>query len=93
MIANLIEISTSVIIFWKFSPNSDRIPSEFGRHMAKLKSTEAATKAANMLASKSTDKFTNRVWRDVRVMELFEGTSEIQKLIIGNITTGFKAFN
>ncbi len=61
--------------------------------MAKLKSTEAATKAANMLASKSTDKFTNRVWRDVRVMELFEGTSEIQKLIIGNITTGFKAFN
>ena len=61
--------------------------------MAKLKSTEGATKAANMLTDKSRDKFANRVWRDVRVMELFEGTSEIQKLIIGNMITGFKAFN
>ena len=61
--------------------------------MAKLKSTEGASIAANILIEKNPNSFAKRVWRDVRVMELFEGTSEIQKLIIGNIATGIKSFN
>ncbi len=61
--------------------------------MAKLKGTEGASIAANILIEKSQDDYAKKVWKDVRVMELFEGTSEIQKLIIGNITTGERAFN
>ena len=46
-----------------------------------------------LLIEKAKSFFSKKIWKDVRVMELFEGTSEIQKLIIGNITTGIRAFN
>jgi alkylation response protein AidB-like acyl-CoA dehydrogenase len=33
-----------------------------------------------------------RLWRDCRVASLYEGTSQIQKLIIGRHLTGISAF-
>jgi alkylation response protein AidB-like acyl-CoA dehydrogenase len=33
-----------------------------------------------------------RLWRDCRVASLYEGTSQIQKLIIGRDLTGISAF-
>ena len=33
-----------------------------------------------------------RIYRDVRVCQIYEGTSEVQKLIIGAHLTGVRAF-
>ena len=62
--------------------------------MAKWRATASAVAAANALmeTESPTSPYTERMFRDVRVMELFEGTSEIQKLIIGFAATGVKAF-
>lgn len=65
--------------------------------MAKWRASGGATAAANALISRvgaggTAGSWAERVWRDVRVMELFEGTSEIQKLLIASGLTGVRAF-
>jgi butyryl-CoA dehydrogenase len=72
-------------------------PSTTETSIAKLYATEAAVKCANTAiqvhggAGYVDDHPVERYFRDVRVTTLYEGTSEIQKLIIGRALTGINA--
>jgi len=65
---------------------------------AKLFASEAAVKAANLAIQAFggygyVDEYpVQKYMRDARVMTLYEGTSQIQKLIIGRSETGISAF-
>ena len=73
-------------------------PSTTETSIAKLFATEAAVKSANTAiqvhgGSGYVDDYpVERYFRDVRVTTLYEGTSQIQKLIIGRALTGESAF-
>ncbi len=66
--------------------------------MAKLFATEAAKRNADMAIQVhggygySDEYEPERLWRDCRVASLYEGTTQIQKLIIGRDLTGISAF-
>jgi butyryl-CoA dehydrogenase len=72
-------------------------PSTVETSIAKLYATEAAVKCANTAiqvhggAGYVDDHPVERYFRDVRVTTLYEGTSQIQKLIIGRALTGINA--
>jgi alkylation response protein AidB-like acyl-CoA dehydrogenase len=72
-------------------------PSTTETSIAKLYATEAAVRAANTAiqvhgGSGYVDDYpVERYFRDVRVTTLYEGTSQIQKLIIGRALTGINA--
>jgi alkylation response protein AidB-like acyl-CoA dehydrogenase len=72
-------------------------PSTIETSIAKLYATEAAVKCANTAiqvhggAGYVDDHPVERYFRDVRVTTLYEGTSQIQKLIIGRSLTGINA--
>ena len=72
-------------------------PSTTETSMAKLYATEAAVQCANTAiqvhgGSGYVDDYpVERYFRDVRVTTLYEGTSQIQKLIIGRALTGVNA--
>ena len=72
-------------------------PSTVETSIAKLYATEAAVECANMAiqvhgGSGYVDDYpVERYLRDARVTTLYEGTSEIQKLIIGRDATGINA--
>jgi alkylation response protein AidB-like acyl-CoA dehydrogenase len=72
-------------------------PSTTETSVAKLYATEAAIKSANTAiqvhgGSGYVDDYpVERYFRDVRVTSLYEGTSQIQKLIIGRALTGINA--
>ena len=65
---------------------------------AKLFASEAAVKAANLAIQAFggygyVDEYpVQKYMRDARVMTLYEGTSQIQKLLIGRAETGISAF-
>ena len=66
--------------------------------IAKYYATEAAKRNADMAIQihggygYSDEYVPERLWRDCRVASLYEGTSQIQKLIIGRDLTGISAF-
>jgi butyryl-CoA dehydrogenase len=72
-------------------------PSTTETSIAKLYATEAAVRSANTAiqvhgGSGYVDDYpVERYFRDVRVTTLYEGTSQIQKLIIGRALTGINA--
>ncbi|MDQ6834910.1 MAG: acyl-CoA dehydrogenase family protein [Actinomycetota bacterium] len=72
-------------------------PSTTETSIAKLYATEAAIRCANTAiqvhggAGYVDDHPVERYFRDVRVTSLYEGTSQIQKLIIGRSLTGINA--
>ncbi len=72
-------------------------PSTTETSIAKLYATEAAVSCANTAiqvhggSGYVNDHPVERYFRDVRVTTLYEGTSQIQKLIIGRATTGINA--
>jgi butyryl-CoA dehydrogenase len=72
-------------------------PSTTETSIAKLFATEAAVRAANTAiqvhggSGYVDDHPVERYFRDVRVTTLYEGTSQIQKLIIGRAATGINA--
>ena len=73
-------------------------PSTTETSIAKLYATEAAQNWCATWRSRSTaasgyvdDHPVERYFRDVRVTTLYEGTSQIQKLIIGRAETGINA--
>jgi hypothetical protein len=72
-------------------------PSTLETSVAKLFSTEAAIRSANTAiqvhggSGYVDDHPVERYLRDARVTTLYEGTSQIQKLIIGRLTTGVNA--
>ncbi len=73
-------------------------PSTVATSVAKLYATEAAVQSANDAiqvhggAGYVDDHPVERYLRDARVTTLYEGTSQIQKLIIGRDATGINAF-
>jgi alkylation response protein AidB-like acyl-CoA dehydrogenase len=73
-------------------------PSTVETSVAKLYATESAVECANMAiqvhgGSGYVDDYpVERYLRDARVTTLYEGTSQIQKLIIGKAATGIDAF-
>jgi alkylation response protein AidB-like acyl-CoA dehydrogenase len=72
-------------------------PSTTETSIAKLYATEAAVRSANTAiqvhggSGYVDDHPVERYFRDVRVTTLYEGTSQIQKLIIGRAATGINA--
>jgi hypothetical protein len=73
------------------------VPNTTETSVAKLFATEAAVECANLAiqvhgGSGYVDDYpVERYLRDARVTTLYEGTSQIQKLIIGRAATGINA--
>jgi alkylation response protein AidB-like acyl-CoA dehydrogenase len=85
-------------LVWRAGFLKDRgRPSTTETSIAKLFATEAAVRSANTAiqvhggAGYVDDHPVERYFRDVRVTTLYEGTSQIQKLIIGRAVTGINA--
>jgi len=66
--------------------------------VAKYYASEVAKRAADMAIQihggygYSNEYPPERLWRDARVASIYEGTSQIQQLIIGRHLTGLEAF-
>jgi alkylation response protein AidB-like acyl-CoA dehydrogenase len=99
MIADIaLETEAARMLVWRAGYLKDTgKPSTTETSIAKLFATEAAVKAANTAiqvhgGSGYVDDYpVERYFRDVRVTTLYEGTSQIQKLIIGRALTGINA--
>jgi hypothetical protein len=74
-----------------------KLPNTLETSVAKLHATEASLECANMAiqvhggAGYVDDHPVERYLRDARVTTIYEGTSQIQKLIIGRQVTGISA--
>jgi alkylation response protein AidB-like acyl-CoA dehydrogenase len=99
MIADMVvDTEASRMLVWRagFLKDTGK-PSTTETSMAKLYATEAAVRSANTAiqvhgGSGYVDDYpVERYFRDVRVTTLYEGTSQIQKLIIGRAVTGINA--
>ncbi|MFL5820880.1 MAG: acyl-CoA dehydrogenase family protein [Solirubrobacteraceae bacterium] len=99
MIADMVvETDASRMLVWRagFLKDAGR-PNTTETSIAKLFATEAAIRCANTAiqvhggAGYVDDHPVERYLRDVRVTTLYEGTSQIQKLIIGRAATGINA--
>ena len=99
MIADMVvDTEASRMLVWRagFLKDAGK-PNTTETSIAKLYSTEAAIRCANTAiqvhggAGYVDDHPVERYLRDVRVTTLYEGTSQIQKLIIGRAATGINA--
>jgi len=99
MIADMVlKTEASRMLVWRagFLKDEGR-PNTMETSIAKLHATEAAVECANTAiqvhggAGYVDDHPVERYFRDVRVTTLYEGTSQIQKLIIGRAMTGINA--
>jgi alkylation response protein AidB-like acyl-CoA dehydrogenase len=99
MIADMVvdtEASRALVLRAGFLKDKGR-PSTTETSIAKLFATEAAVRSANTAiqvhggSGYVDDHPVERYFRDVRVTTLYEGTSQIQKLIIGRAATGINA--
>jgi len=99
MLADMaLETDAARMLVWRAGYLKDTgKPSTTETSVAKLYATEAAIKCANTAiqvhgGSGYVDDYpVERYFRDVRVTSLYEGTSQIQKLIIGRALTGVNA--
>ncbi|MFE5660208.1 acyl-CoA dehydrogenase family protein [Streptomyces sp. NPDC056517] len=94
-----VDVDAARLLTWRVADLIDR-----GQHFAtaaskaKLYASEAAVRAANNALQVFggygyIDEYpVGKLLRDARVMTLYEGTSQIQKLIIGRALTGVSAF-
>ncbi|MBW6434571.1 acyl-CoA dehydrogenase family protein [Actinoplanes hulinensis] len=100
MIADMaVETDAARLLVWRAAGLVDRgLPFRTEASMAKLFATESAVKAANQAIQifggyGYVDEFpVGKAMRDARVTTLYEGTSQIQKLLIGRALTGISAF-
>jgi len=100
MIADMVlKADASRLLVWRAGFLKDKgRPNTLETSIAKLHATEAAQECANTAiqihggAGYVDDHPVERYFRDVRVTTLYEGTSQIQKLIIGRAKTGINAF-
>jgi alkylation response protein AidB-like acyl-CoA dehydrogenase len=99
MIADIVvQTEAARMLLWRaaFAKDQGR-PSTTETSIAKLYATEAAVACANTAiqvhggAGYVDDHPVERYFRDARVTTLYEGTSQIQKLIIGRAATGINA--
>ena len=99
MIADIaLQTDAARMLVWRAAYLKDMgKPSTTETSIAKLYATEAAVQCANTAiqvhggAGYVDDYPVERYFRDVRVTTLYEGTSQIQKLIIGRALTGINA--
>lgn len=100
MIADLsLDADAARLLVWRCADLLDRgEPVGLAASKAKLYASEAAVRAANLCiqvhggSGYVSDYPAAKFLRDARVMTLYEGTSQIQKLIIGRAETGINAF-
>jgi alkylation response protein AidB-like acyl-CoA dehydrogenase len=99
MIADMVlKTDASRLLAWRagFLKDQGR-PNTLETSIAKLHATEASLECANLAiqvhggAGYVDDHPVERYFRDARVTTLYEGTSQIQKLIIGRAMTGINA--
>jgi butyryl-CoA dehydrogenase len=99
MIADMVlKTDASRMLVWRAGFLKDKgRPNTLETSIAKLHATEAAVECSNTAiqvhggAGYVDDHPVERYFRDVRVTTLYEGTSQIQKLIIGRAMTGINA--
>src|SRR3989442_6817031 len=99
MIAEMVvKTEAARMLVWRAGWLKDRgRPNTLETSVAKLYATESAVECANTAiqvhggAGYVDDHPVERYFRDVRVTTLYEGTSQIQKLIIGRAMTGINA--
>ncbi|MFE1228492.1 acyl-CoA dehydrogenase family protein [Streptomyces sp. NPDC058745] len=94
-----VELDAARLLVWRVADLIDRGESfQTESSVAKLYASEAAVKAANTALQVFggygfVDEYpVGKYVRDARVMTLYEGTSQIQKLLIGRALTGVNAF-
>ena len=100
MIADIsLDADAARLLVWRCADLIDRgEPVAVAASKAKLFASEAAVRAANNAiqvygGSGYIDEYpAQKYLRDARVMTLYEGTSQIQKLLIGRAETGVSAF-
>src|SRR5271166_2522760 len=99
MIADMVlKTDASRMLVWRAGWLKDQgRPNTLETSVAKLHATEASLECANLAiqihggAGYVDDHPVERYYRDARVTTLYEGTSQIQKLIIGRAMTGVNA--
>ena len=94
----IVETEAARLLVWRAGLLKDKgLPSTRETSIAKLYASEAAQRAADGAIQIHggygfSDEFpVERYWRDARVNRLYEGTTQIQKLIIGRFATGIDA--
>ncbi|WP_306359348.1 acyl-CoA dehydrogenase family protein [Nocardia sp. CC227C] len=94
-----VEVDAARLLTWRVADLVERgKPFGTAASMAKLFASEAAVKAANNAIQVFggygyIDEYpVSKYLRDARVLTLYEGTSQIQKLLIGRALTGVNAF-
>jgi alkylation response protein AidB-like acyl-CoA dehydrogenase len=100
MIADMsVDADAARLLVWRCADLVDRgLPFRTEASKAKLFASEAAVRAANLAiqvhgGAGYVDEYpASKYLRDARVMTLYEGTSQIQKLLIGRAETGISAF-
>ena len=99
MIADMVvETEAARLLVWRAGTLKDKgAPNTRETSVAKLYASEAAQRAADWAIQIHggygfSDEFpVERYWRDARVNRLYEGTTQIQKLIVGRFATGIDA--
>ncbi|GIH64525.1 acyl-CoA dehydrogenase family protein [Microbispora siamensis] len=100
LIANIaLDVDAARLLVWRVADHIDRgLPFATESSMAKLYASEAAVRAANDALQVFggygyIDEYpVSKYLRDARVMTLYEGTSQVHKLLIGRALTGVAAF-
>ncbi|QDQ10655.1 acyl-CoA dehydrogenase family protein [Streptomyces spectabilis] len=94
-----VDVDAARLLTWRVADLIDRgLPFATESSKAKLFASEAAVRAANQALQVFggygyIDEYpVGKLVRDARVMTLYEGTSQIQKLVIGRALTGVSAF-
>ncbi|KUO16387.1 acyl-CoA dehydrogenase family protein [Streptomyces dysideae] len=94
-----VDVDAARLLTWRVADLIDRgLPFTVESSKAKLFASEAAVRAANNALQVFggygyIDEYpAGKLLRDARVMTLYEGTSQIQKLVIGRALTGVSAF-
>ncbi|QKW05680.1 acyl-CoA dehydrogenase family protein [Streptomyces sp. NA04227] len=94
-----VDVDAARLLTWRVADLIDRgLPFTTEASKAKLFASEAAVRAANNALQVYggygyIDEYpVGKLLRDARVMTLYEGTSQIQKLVIGRALTGVSAF-
>jgi butyryl-CoA dehydrogenase len=89
------DLSAARMLTWKAADTHDRAPrATLEAAMAKLMASESAHRAADramqILASEGYKKGSRveRLFRDVRAAEIYQGTSEVQRMIIAHEILG-----
>lgn len=94
-----VDLDAARLLTWRVADHIERgLPFATESSVAKLFASEAAVRAANNALQVFggygfIDEYpVGKLLRDARVMTLYEGTSQIHKLLIGRSLTGVNAF-